>query len=97
MTAWGAWALLGIGIGILFKFITHRPGARGWLAGICVGVAGSLTGGWIAADVWNQGVLNTRVANLGGAVIGGVVLLALYWYRLRRRASATQTVNPNAM
>jgi uncharacterized membrane protein YeaQ/YmgE (transglycosylase-associated protein family) len=95
--AWLAWTLLGFVLGIIFKLVarTHGPGA--WFAGICVGVGGGLTGGWIVSLVWGEGVLDVRAGNLIGAVLGAIILLAIYWYRLRHRLPGTEYINPNAM
>jgi len=95
--AWQAWGLLGVVLGVIFKFAarTHGPGA--WFAAICVGVAGSLLGGWIAGVVWGEGILDVRTANLIGAVLGAALMLAIYWYRMSHRTPGTEYINPNAM
>ncbi len=95
--AWLAWGLLGLAVGIIFKFVAQRPGIEGLVAGICVGVAGGETGGWIAGYVWGQGVIGAGTANLAGAVVGAIALLAFYWYRLKHHRPGNQYVNPNAM
>ncbi len=95
--AWLAWALLGCVLGLLFKMFVRTPGPGAWFVAICVGVAGGVVGGWIASIVWGEGVLDVRTGNLIGTVIGAIILLVIYWYRVQHRRPGTQYINPNAM
>ena len=80
------WAILGLVIGALAKFLMPGPDGGGWLMTSLLGIAGALVGGSIASAI---GLASFRGFSVGGliiAVAGAMLLLAAY--RLVRRGTA---------
>ncbi len=95
--AWLAWAVLGFVLGVIFKLLIRTHGPAAWFAAIAVGIAGGVVGGWIGSLIWGTGVLDVRVSNLAAAIVGAIVLLAIYRYRWAHRGPGFQYGNPNAL
>ena len=79
------WAILGLVIGALAKFLMPGPDGGGWLMTSLLGIAGALVGGSIASAI---GLASFRGFNAGGLIIaiaGAMLLLAAY--RLVRRGT----------
>ena len=81
------WSLLGLGVGLVASKIVSTTG-EGTVVDILLGVAGAVIGGWMFNLFGITGVTGFNIDSMysaGAAVIGAVVLLALYHVFFRRR------------
>ncbi len=67
-------ALLGLVIGVVAKLLMPGKDPGGWFVTILLGIAGSWVGGFLASALGLQG----QVASFIAAVIGAMLLLAIY-------------------
>ena len=79
------WILLGLIAGFIASHIVNRHG-DGLVVDILLGVLGSVLGGWLFHAIGLPGVTGFNLYSLLVAVIGAVVLIALYHLVIRRRA-----------
>jgi uncharacterized membrane protein YeaQ/YmgE (transglycosylase-associated protein family) len=81
------WIALGCVVGVIARLLTPKRLFPSWLALISVGIAGSVTGGWIGTRIWNSGtgINNMAVPAMVAAVVGAVVLLGIYLAFVRRK------------
>ena len=84
-TSFLAWMVLGLIAGFIGSKIVNRRG-EGILLDILLGVVGAFAGGWLFHVFGAPGVSRLNLCSLFVAVIGSVVLLALYHTLRRRRA-----------
>lgn len=73
-------ALVGLVIGIVAKLLMPGPDPGGWVWTILLGIAGSWVGGFLVSMLG----LGGTVPALIGAVVGAMLLLAVY--RLLKRS-----------
>ncbi len=78
------WILLGLIAGFIASHIVNRHG-DGLVVDILLGVLGSVLGGWLFHSMGLPGVTGFNLYSLLVAVIGAVVILALYHLVIRRR------------
>jgi uncharacterized membrane protein YeaQ/YmgE (transglycosylase-associated protein family) len=81
------WILLGLGLGLLASKVVSTTG-EGTVVDILLGVVGAIVGGWLFNLFGGTGVSGFDAGSLysaGAAVIGSVILLALYHAFFRRR------------
>jgi uncharacterized membrane protein YeaQ/YmgE (transglycosylase-associated protein family) len=79
-----AWIVLGLIAGFIASKIVNKQG-EGFFLDIILGIVGAVAGGWIFSAFGAQGVSGVNVYSILVAVIGAVVVLALY-HALRRTA-----------
>lgn len=79
------WAILGLAIGAAAKFLMPGPDGGSWLMTSLLGIAGALVGGWLASAVGLGSMTGFNVPGLVIAVLGAMLLLAIY--RVARRAT----------
>ena len=79
-----SWIVLGLIAGYIGSKIVNRRG-EGILLDILLGVVGSFAGGWLFSVFGSPGVSGLNIYSLLVAVIGSVVVLALYHLVFRRR------------
>lgn len=80
-----AWVVLGLIAGFIASKLVNRRG-EGFLLDILLGVVGAFAGGWLFHIFGAPGVSGLNLYSLLVAVMGSVVLLALYHAVRRRRA-----------
>ena len=82
------WILLGLGVGYA---VSKGANGRGesLLAGLLIGIVGSLVGGGLFAAMSTGGVSTFNVWSLFVAVIGSVGLLS-FWHAFRRQLFHTE-------
>ena len=73
-----AWILLGLVAGGLAKFIMPGKDPGGCLVTMQIGIVGALIGGFIGRTVLGRGVAGLDLMSLLLAVLGSIILLALY-------------------
>jgi uncharacterized membrane protein YeaQ/YmgE (transglycosylase-associated protein family) len=81
------WILLGVGLGLIASRVVSTTG-EGTVVDILLGIVGALAGGWLFNLFGGASVSGFDIDNVYGAgvaVIGAIVLLALYHAFLRRR------------
>ena len=81
-----AWIVLGAIAGFLTNMI--MGGGQGVIATILLGIVGAVVGGWLAGTVLGVAdVTGINVESIVVAVIGGVVVVAVYRMLMGRRAA----------
>ena len=79
------WALLvGLVVGAVAKFVMPGKDPGGIFVTMLLGVAGAMTANWIGRSTGVYG--ENEVAGFIGAVIGAMILLALYRILFARKA-----------
>ena len=82
------WILFGLVAGAIAKWLHRGPDPGGWIVTIIIGILGSFLGGWVMSLItsnpnWLQA--NWSFAGIISAVLGAVILLALYRMLTSRR------------
>lgn len=72
------WIIFGGVIGWLASMIMRTDAEQGWLANVVVGILGAIIGGFIARAFGGSGVTGFNLGSFIVALIGAVVLLAIY-------------------
>jgi uncharacterized membrane protein YeaQ/YmgE (transglycosylase-associated protein family) len=83
-----AWVLFGLLAGGLAKFIMPGKDPGGCLVTVLIGIAGALIGGFIGRALFGRGVTGFNLVSLLIAVLGAVILLALFRAVMSRRPRA---------
>lgn len=78
-----AWIVLGLIAGFIASKIVSGSG-QGMLVDIALGIVGSIVGGWLFNTFGMAGVGGFNLYSLLVAIVGAVVLLALYHAVFRR-------------
>lgn len=81
-----AWIVFGLIAGLLAKFIMPGRDPGGWIITILLGIAGALLGGFIGQALGFGGVSGFNLGSMIIAILGAILLLALY--RMTRRGRA---------
>lgn len=81
-----AWIVFGLIAGLLAKFIMPGQDPGGWIITILLGIAGALLGGFIGQALGFGGVSGFNLGSMIIAILGAILLLALY--RMTRRGRA---------
>lgn len=88
-----AWVGIGAFLAVIARLVLPQDEPPGVLARICLGIAGGVVGGWVAALVWGvgpSGAWAIMPSALGGAAIGAALLIgfhqAITYYRQHRKA-----------
>jgi len=79
-----AWIVLGLIAGFIASKIVNKQG-EGFFLDIILGIVGAVAGGWIFSAFGAHGVTGVNVYSILVAVLGAIVVLALY-HALRRPA-----------
>ena len=80
------WIILGLVAGALAKFIMPGDDPGGILVTILLGIAGGVVGGWLGSliGLGASGFIGTLIT----AVVGAIILLAVYRFIMTNRAKA---------
>ncbi len=74
-----AWIVLGLVAGAIAKLLMPGRDPGGWIITMLLGIAGAFVGGFIGRAIWgSDGVNGVNMGSIGLAVLGAIVLLALY-------------------
>jgi uncharacterized membrane protein YeaQ/YmgE (transglycosylase-associated protein family) len=79
-----AWIVLGLIAGFIASKIVNKQG-EGFFLDIILGIVGAVAGGWIFNLFGAHGVTGVNLYSILVAVIGAIIVLALY-HALRRPA-----------
>ena len=77
-----AWIVLGLIAGFIASKIVNKEG-EGFFLDIILGIVGAVAGGWIFSAFGAHGVTGVNLYSILVAVVGAIVVLALY-HALRR-------------
>ncbi|HSJ24211.1 MAG TPA: GlsB/YeaQ/YmgE family stress response membrane protein [Longimicrobiales bacterium] len=81
-----AWILFGLVAGAIAKFIMPGKDPGGCLGTVIIGILGAVIGGFVGNELLNIGsVTGFNLPSLGIAILGAIILLALYRLLLERR------------
>lgn len=80
--------LIGLIAGAIAKFIMPGDDPGGWIITMLLGVAGAFVGGFLFQML---GIGEGGAAGLIGAIIGALILLALYRLFVGRKTTTTRT------
>jgi uncharacterized membrane protein YeaQ/YmgE (transglycosylase-associated protein family) len=81
------WLLLGLGLGLLASKLVSTTG-EGTVVDILLGIVGGVVGGWMFNLFGGTDMTGFDIGSVysaGAAVIGAIILLALYHAFFRRR------------
>ncbi|GAA0503969.1 membrane protein [Saccharopolyspora subtropica] len=74
-----SWILFGLIAGVIAKFILPGKDPGGIILTILIGIAGGLLGGWVStALAGGEGVTGFNLMSFVWAVVGSLILLAIY-------------------
>jgi uncharacterized membrane protein YeaQ/YmgE (transglycosylase-associated protein family) len=79
-----AWIVLGLISGFIASKVVNKRG-EGFFLDIILGIVGAVAGGWIFSALGGHGVTGVNIYSIVVAVIGAIVVLAIY-HALRRTA-----------
>ena len=80
-----SWIILGLIAGFIGSKIVNKTGS-GLIMDVVLGVVGAVVGGFLGNLVGIGGVSGLNITSLFIAVVGAVIVLALYHLVFRRRA-----------
>jgi uncharacterized membrane protein YeaQ/YmgE (transglycosylase-associated protein family) len=81
-----AWILFGLIAGAVAKFIMPGKDPGGCIGTIIIGILGSVIGGFVGTELFDFGtVTGFNLRSFGIAILGAIILLALYRLLLERR------------
>ena len=81
-----AWLILGLIAGFIASKLVNRSG-EGLVLDIVLGVVGALVGGFVFNALGGVGVTGFNLWSLFVAVIGAIIVLAIYHLLIRRSAA----------
>jgi uncharacterized membrane protein YeaQ/YmgE (transglycosylase-associated protein family) len=82
-----SWIIFGLIAGVIAKLLMPGRDPGGCIVTMLIGIAGAVIGGWIGKALWGStGVTGFDLGSFGLAVLGAIVLLALYRMLAGRRA-----------
>lgn len=89
---WIAWIIFGLVAGAIAKALMPGRDPGGWIVTMLLGIVGAVVGGWIGSAVWGStGVHSFDARSLALAVLGAVVVLALYRAIAGRRGGGSSS------
>jgi uncharacterized membrane protein YeaQ/YmgE (transglycosylase-associated protein family) len=80
-----AWIVLGLVAGFIASKIVNKSG-EGFVLDVVLGVVGSIVGGWLFQTFGMPGVTGVNIYSILVAVVGAIVVLAIYHAFIGRRA-----------
>ena len=80
-----AWIVLGLIAGFIASKIVNKTGA-GVVLDIILGIVGAVVGGWLFQTFGMVGVTGVNIYSILVAVVGAIVVLAIYHTVVRGRA-----------
>lgn len=78
------WILIGLIAGAIAKMLMPGRDPGGWIITILLGIAGAFVGGWLFGML---GIGGGGFVTLLGAIVGALILLAIYRMVVGRRAT----------
>lgn len=75
-----SWIVFGLIAGAIAKLIMPGEQGGGWIVTIILGIVGAALGGWIGSMLFNVGVNGFNIKSLIVAVVGALIVLAIYGF-----------------
>ena len=72
------WALFGLVVGLLARFLVPGKQHMGWLMTILLGIAGSFVGGGISWLIWGNPEGNVNPGGWIMSIVGAIILVLIY-------------------
>jgi uncharacterized membrane protein YeaQ/YmgE (transglycosylase-associated protein family) len=75
------WIIVGLIVGAIAKLLMPGRDPGGFIVTILLGIAGAFVGGWIGRQFGigsSEGVTSFDLGSLGLAILGAIILLAIY-------------------
>ncbi len=75
------WIIIGLIVGAVAKLLMPGRDPGGFIVTILLGIAGAFVGGWVGQQLGigsTEGVTSFDLGSLGLALLGAIILLALY-------------------
>lgn len=86
------WIIFGLIAGAIAKLLMPGKDPGGWIITMLLGVAGAAIGGWIGHALWGSaGVNDWSIGSFALAIVGAIVLLAIYRMATRGRRNTAVT------
>jgi uncharacterized membrane protein YeaQ/YmgE (transglycosylase-associated protein family) len=83
-----SWIIFGLIAGAVAKLLMPGRDPGGWIVTMLLGIAGAFVGGFIGRAIWGSpGVTGFDLGSFGLAVLGAILLLALYRMIVSRRST----------
>src|SRR5256885_16716674 len=87
------WIVFGLIVGAIAKLLMPGRDPGGWIVTMLLGIAGALVGGFIGRAIWGSpGVSGVNLPSIGLAVLGAIVLLAIYRLIVGRSLKSTDMI-----
>ena len=84
------WIIFGLIAGAIAKLLMPGKDPGGWIITMLLGIAGAVLGGWVGSALWgSSGVNDWSIGSFALAIVGTVVLLAIYRMIVGRRRTGT--------
>ena len=84
------WIIFGVIAGAIAKLLMPGKDPGGFIVTVLLGIAGALVGGFIGRALWgSSGVNDWSIGSFALAIVGAIVLLALYRLIVGRRRPGT--------
>jgi uncharacterized membrane protein YeaQ/YmgE (transglycosylase-associated protein family) len=88
------WIIFGLIAGAIAKLLMPGRDPGGWIVTMLLGIAGAVIGGWIGHALWgSSGVNDWSIGSFGLAIVGAILLLAIYRMIIGRRRTTTAVVD----
>ena len=81
-----SWLVFGLIAGAIAKFIHRGPDPGGWIVTIIIGILGAFLGGWLFNAILGWETQGWTLYGFISAIVGAIILLALYRLLTTRRA-----------
>jgi uncharacterized membrane protein YeaQ/YmgE (transglycosylase-associated protein family) len=83
------WIIFGLIAGAIAKLLMPGKDPGGWIVTMLLGIAGAVIGGWIGNAIWgSSGVNDWSLGSFALAIVGAIILLAIYRMIVGRRKGA---------
>lgn len=80
-----SWIVFGLIAGAIAKFLHRGPDPGGWIVTIIIGILGAILGGWLFGTLLGWNTQGWTFQGIISAVVGAVILLAIYRFATNRR------------
>ena len=88
------WIIFGLIAGAIAKLIMPGRDPGGWIVTMLLGIVGAVVGGWIGHAIWGSpGVNGWDFGSFGLAILGAIILLAIYRMVVGRRTTTADTTH----
>lgn len=83
------WIIFGLIAGAIAKLLMPGRDPGGWIVTMLLGIAGAVVGGWVGHALWGSaGVNDWSIGSFTLAIVGAILLLAIYRLAIGRRRTA---------